>query len=127
LESQAKVALDTNMLLAIGQFRIDVFQEIEKLLPKAKILVPEQVLGELQELQARSKKLEKQARIALEALGKSKAGKIKVEAGNADKALLKLAAGKFIIATNDRELRKKVKKIKGTCIILRKKKFLEME
>ncbi|HIH22087.1 MAG: DNA-binding protein [Candidatus Diapherotrites archaeon] len=127
MESQAKVALDTNMLLAIGQFRIDVFQEIEKLLPKAKILVPEQVLGELQELQARSKKLEKQARIALEALGKSKAGKIKVEAGNADKALLKLAAGKFIIATNDRELRKKVKKIKGTCIILRKKKFLEME
>ena len=34
------VAIDTNMLLAIGQFNVDVFEEIKGITGNAKIVVP---------------------------------------------------------------------------------------
>ena len=127
LESQVKIALDTNMLLAVEKFKLGLLEEIESNFPKALIAVPEQVLQELEILQKRSKSLEKQVKIAKEVLKKAKFKVLQSKESNADKALLELSRNGFIIATNDKELRKKVKKNSGKCLILRKKKFLVLE
>ena len=127
MESQAKVILDTNMLLAVEQLKIDLMQEIENNLPKAKVLLPEQVMQELERLKRKSQKLEKAVKIAEKIIRFGKIKKIKVQAKNADKALLKLAKKGFIIATNDKLLRKKVKSIGGKCLIIRKRKYLTLE
>jgi len=127
LESQVKVALDTNMLLAAEQFKVRLIEEIESKLPKARIVIPNQVITELEKLAGRSKKLEKQVKIARQIIKNWEVKQVEVKASNADKALLTLAKQGFIIATNDRELRKKVKKVFGKCLILRKKKYLIME
>ena len=127
MESQVKVALDTNMLLAAEQFKIRLVEEIESKLSKAKIVIPNQVITELEKLAGRSKKLEKQVKIAMQIIKNEGVKQMEVKASNADKALLTLAKQGFIIATNDRELRKKVKKSFGKCLILRKKKYLTLE
>ena len=127
MESQVKIALDTNMLLAAEQFKIRLVEEIESKLSKAKIVIPNQVITELEKLAGRSKKLEKQVKIAMQIIKNEGVKQMEVKASNADKALLTLAKQGFIIATNDRELRKKVKKSFGKCLILRKKKYLTLE
>ena len=127
MEQQAKVAVDTNMLFTQEQFKVRIVEEIQWLLHNAKIFVPLQVLEELEKLEGTSKKLEKEARIAKQVLKEEKIGKIKVFAENADKALLLLSRKGFIIATNDKALRKKIKESKGKCITLRKKKYLVLE
>ena len=127
MESQVKVALDTNMLLAAEQFKISLVEEIESKLSKAEIVIPSQVITELEKLAGKSKKLEKQVKIAMQIIKNEGVKQIEVKASNADKALLTLAKQGFIIATNDKELRKKVKKSFGKCLILRKKKYLTLE
>lgn len=127
MEQQAKIAVDTNMLFAQEQFKVRIVEEIQGILHNAKIFVPMQVLEELEKLEGKSKRLEKQARIARQVLKEEKIGKIKVFAENADKALLLLSKKGFIIATNDKALRKKIKESNGKCITLRKKKYLILE
>jgi rRNA-processing protein FCF1 len=50
-----------------------------------------------------------------------------VLAANADKALVKLAEKGAIVATNDRELKKEVKKVNGSIMFLRQKRFIVKE
>lgn len=123
MELQNKVVLDTNMLNAIEQFKVDVFERIKDVVPEADFYVSEAVKKELKELKKKSKKLEKQANIAELALKKNKVKTVKTEAKNADKSLLELAKKGFIVATNDKELRKQIG-IK--CLVLRKKKLITM-
>lgn len=124
---QFKVALDTNMLFAQEQFKTRVVEEIQGILHNAKIVIPVQVLEELEKLEKKGKRLEKQVRIARQVLKEEKIGRIKIIAGSADKALLLLSKKGFIIATNDGELRKKIKQAKGKSITLRKRKYLILE
>ena len=51
---------------------------------------------------------------------------VKIRALNADDALKKLSEEKTIIATNDKELKKRVKELNGQVLFLRQKKFLEL-
>lgn len=113
------------MLLYAEKFRIDLDSQAEGLFPHCTKAVPGQVLQELERL-GRKNCLKKQARIAEKVL--SKGFKVlKVEAGDADKALLKLSREGFVIATNDRALRKEIKSNSGKCLIMRKKKYLLLE
>jgi len=126
LESQqARIAFDTNMLLYAEKFKLDLSAQAEEMFPNCKKAVPLQVLEELERL-GKKAALKKQARIAEEILSKGFQS-LRVEAENADKALLKLSAIGYIIATNDRALRKEIKSNSGKCLILRKKKRLFLE
>lgn len=127
MESAVKIALDTNMLLAIEQFKLHLKEEIDRVLPRAELAVPDQVIEELGKLAFKSKALEKQVKIALAFLKAEKVKTLKWREINADKALLGLSKNGFIIATNDKELRKSIKKNSGKCLILRKKKYLILE
>ena len=116
-----KVALDTNMVLAVEQFKVDIFEGIDTLVGKAEFVVPIQVKREIEMLSEK-----KVAGLALGLLEEKKIGIESVEADNADKALEMMAQSGHIVATNDRELRKKIKSFGGKIIYLRKKKTLEM-
>lgn len=121
------IAFDTSMLLEIGRNKIDVFSELKKMFGKAEFIVPEQVVSELKMLEGRKGKGKMQAGIALMVLDANKAERKKVEAKNADSALLKLAKQGFVVATNDAGLRKSIKNVAGSVIYLRKGAFLVFE
>jgi len=120
-----KVALDTNMLLAIKKLKIDIFEEIKESIGKAEFLIPVQVIKEMQKLSEKNKNLEKASNIALQLIKKNKAKEIQSKEKDADKALIELAKKGIIIATNDKELKKKVLKVKGKILNIRKRKKIE--
>ena len=120
-----KVALDTNMLLAIKKLKIDIFEEIKESIGKAEFLIPVQVIKEMQKLSEKNKNMEKASNIALQLIKKNKAKEIQSKEKDADKALIELAKKGIIIATNDKELKKKVLKVKGKILNIRKRKKIE--
>lgn len=128
LQSKPRIAFDTNMLLAIGQLKVDVFSEVEKKFGKEiKLAIPKQVLEELEKFKTGNKTMKRNTGIALEEIEKHKVEKKMVEAGNADNALEKMAKQGFYVASNDAVLRKRIKGFGGKVIYLRQSRFLEIE
>lgn len=123
---QAGIAIDTNMLLAIPQFKVDVLEMAEELLGKQKVVMPEQVYAELSKFAEKKGKTGREAKIALNLAKKRGVKIVKVGAEDADSALLKLAERGFIIATNDKALRKSAKRMPARVLYLRKTKFVEI-
>ena len=121
------IALDANMLLSIEQFKVDVLSQIKLLEGKVKFVIPFQVWKELQSLKKRGKTLEKRVKIAEQLIKKRKVKRVRVTAENADKALVKLAEKGAIVATNDKALKKEIKKVNGIIMFLRKRSFIVKE
>ncbi len=126
MEKYNKVALDTNMLLASGELKINVFREIEKEIGKTEFFVPEEVLKELKKLKKENKTKKKNAEIA-EKLIERECRIIKGENIPADEKMKKLAEQGFIIGTNDKELRKQIKKKGFKTAFVRQKKIIVVE
>ncbi len=119
------VALDTNMLLNIKRFNVDIFAQARGLLGACEFVVPEQVVSELEKMAARGAKLRKEAAVARELLAKNGAKVLKTRFSGADEALKKLAP-EAIVATNDKALKDSVKELGGRVLQLRQRKYLEM-
>lgn len=126
MEQTCRIALDTNFLLAIGQFKVDVFEGIREKIGGARFFVPGQVLKELNAVKRKGKSEKAAAEIALKEIKKNKVKALKVSAANADSALLKLAQKGFFVATNDSALKRELKKCTHL-LYLRKKSFVEMD
>jgi len=128
LQSRVRIAFDTNMVLAIGQLKVDVFSEARKMFgEKAEFLIPEQVAVELQALAGKNLALKKAAGIALEEIEAHKVKAEEVKAANADDALVEMAQKGCFVATNDAVLRKRIKDFGGKVIYLRQGHFLKTE
>ncbi|PIN84678.1 MAG: hypothetical protein COV47_06240 [Candidatus Diapherotrites archaeon CG11_big_fil_rev_8_21_14_0_20_37_9] len=125
MEQSSKVAFDTNMLLNIARFNIDVFEETGKLLGKAEFVVPRQVIQELDKLSHNGPKTRKEANVAKILIEKRHVKIVENAEKGADEALRKMAP-ETIIATNDKELKNSVKKLNGKVLYLRQKKKLEI-
>jgi len=122
LQNSPKIALDTNMLLAIQQLGVDVFAEIERLFGKnAEIALPKQVLAELKELAEKGK-----GKIGLQEIERHGVKIEEIDAGNADEALLNMSKQGYLVASNDAVLRKRIKGFGGKVIYLRQRNFLEI-
>ena len=125
--SNSKVVFDTNMLLAITQFKTDVVGQVKELLGQnAKLFVTGNVMKELEVIASERIKQEKDIKIIKEILEKNGVNTVEV-AGNTDDGLLELAGRDFLVATNDKALRKRIKSIGRKIIYLRKKKLIELE
>ncbi len=120
-----KVALDTNMLLYITSHKIDIFEEIKGIFGNVQFIVPQSVLDELERLKKVNKNRAKQVAIALELIKRNNA-KIAKLSNDADTDLLALAKEGAAVATNDKELKKRIKDFGGRVIYLRKEKVLEV-
>ena len=122
------VILDTNALMMLFEFSIDLESELNRLLGSYCIFVPTTVLDELKFLSEKGNG--KQKRIAKSALALSKNYKCMQTDLNesVDDSLISIAKEKNgIILTNDRELRKKLKEMDLKVIFLRAKKKLSMQ
>jgi len=109
--------LDTNFILTCVKQKIDFFEEIP--LMGMQIVIPKQVINELKNLKNSNSVL------ALKLLEKNKFKEVDIGKGHVDKKLIKFAKenSDAVVATLDREIKKKVKNQK---LVIRSKKKLEV-
>ncbi len=126
-----KVILDSNFLLIPSQFKIDVFESMMNLLSQRhEPTILSTTLHELQTMgQKGPPKLRKQAQIALKLAERCQM--VKVEKGKDetnDDVIIRIATEwRSPVATNDRELRKRLRDQNLPVIFLRGKSRLELE
>jgi rRNA-processing protein FCF1 len=120
-----KAILDTSFILTCVKQKIDFLDEIKFM--GIKVLIPEEVLDEVRKIMKSGKKLHfrENAKLALKILNKNGFKKIKLGTAHVDKGLVDFAKKNkdVIVATLDRELKKKIKKPK---LVIRRKKKLEV-
>ncbi|MBS3168244.1 ribonuclease VapC [Candidatus Woesearchaeota archaeon] len=111
------IIVDTNFLIYCAKFKIDFFSEIDRLmLTNYKIVTLNTIIEELEKVKPKELKLIKRFLEKVEI--------IKTNEKKVDKELQFLSSKDFIIATQDRELKQK---LKGPKIIIRQKKYLELK
>jgi rRNA-processing protein FCF1 len=116
--------LDTNFILSCLRKKIDFFSEIE--LKGIKILIPEEVIHELNNLAEKGgKTVQNEAKIALLHLKKNSFEKISLKTKNVDNGIVKIAQEnkEYIVGTLDKEIKNK---IKNPQFIIRGEKNLEI-
>jgi rRNA-processing protein FCF1 len=126
-----KIMLDTNFLFVPSQFHLDIFEELDRLLgQQVEPLILSSTLEELQKLvKSRSVKKSKQALLGLKLAEKCRVVGVKRKSGelNDDVILRASVEMKSPVATNDRELRKKLRSAGVPVIFLRQKSTLAVD
>lgn len=122
-----KIILDTNFLLVPAKFKVDVFEEMERVVDqKFKLVVPESIREELERLAEGKSEDARAARTGLKLLERENVEFVKTK-NKADEAIIELVDENTIVATMDKDLKKRLKN-KGIGIIyLRGKSHLSME
>ncbi len=113
-KSPAKVLFDTNLLMAVFEGPVNVIERVEELLEtKVRPVILRLQLQELERI-ASSKKRQKAARIASTVLEYVKKRAFEVFEGGegaVDDAIVEVSKREgYIVATNDRELRRRLRK-----------------
>ncbi len=124
-----KVILDTNFLLVPGELGIDIFSEIERLIQERhEIVVFENTLEELETLIDRDKsKHSFNAKLGFIMAKQKNLKTIKGFSGHVDDIILDYTKSKpenFIVATQDKDLKRRLKKNHVKTIGVRQKKYL---
>ena len=126
-----KILLDTNFLLIPIQFKLDIFSEIHDICNfNYKLFILDKTIEELNNIIEKQKgKSKEAAKFALKLIKLKKISIIKTkEKLTADRLILKKANKKeYIIATQDKFLKKQLKIRQIPLIILRQKKRLILE
>jgi len=121
------VILDTNAVLMLFEFNINLEDELSRLIGLYRIMIPSTVEKELKIL---SKKYSGNKKIYAKAAIKliNKYEKMNVKSDNADDSIFLLAKkiDNCFVLTNDKELKDRIKKIPRKVIFLRAKKKLEI-
>ena len=126
-----KVVLDANFFFVPSQFSLDIFEELANLLNQRfePILLSSTQKELLGLAKSNSPKKQKQARLALRLAEKCRV--VPAEKGLSetyDDVIVRVAAAwKSPVATNDRELRRRLRNLGVPVIFLRQKHRLELE
>ena len=104
--------------------KIHGFDEITAERP-AKFFVLTRVLWELQVKAKQDKKIKREVAIVKELLKKNGVKEIESKNENADDEML-AKSKEFVVATNDKELRERIKSFGGRSIYIRSLSFIEM-
>jgi rRNA-processing protein FCF1 len=129
IQIMAQVLLDTNFMITSVKEKIDFFDKLERL--GFKILIPKQVINELKIIVASKKKLRirRDAKLILKILEKKKGRFRRVDLAKYGKNTDNKIKGfgdkhrKIVIATLDKELKKKIQNPK---LVIRERKKLEI-
>lgn len=126
-----KVILDANFLFVPLQFHIDIFEELQKLLAqRLNFVVLSPTLQELQKLAAKgSPKIRRQTSFALKLIEKCCVINVKqLPDETHDDVVARVAVEwRCPVATNDRTLRRKLRKLGVAVVYLRERSRLEVE
>ncbi|MBD3164514.1 hypothetical protein GF323_04890 [Candidatus Woesearchaeota archaeon] len=126
-----KIILDTNFLLIPYTLKVDIFVEIDRIIQdRYEICIIDRTIAELDNIIEKQKGKEKQAaKFAKELIRKKKIREIKTEESNqsVDEEILNLSEKEeIIVATQDKELKEKLKESGARVIILRQKSHLKL-
>lgn len=121
-----KIILDTNLLMAIGQFNVDIFSEISRICDfKYELFVLDRQIGELEKISKKSGKNKKAANLALALIKEKKVSIIKTkEKKHVDDLILEITEKDDVVATVDKNLKKRALSEGKKVIFLRQKKYL---
>lgn len=126
-----KIILDSNFLMSQIQFRIDIFQELEKILnQKIHPIIPISVFEEIEKItKSNDRKQSKNAKIMLDILKGVEILRVEKKYGETtDELILRLASEiSCLVATNDKKLRLILKKAGIPVVFLRQKSHLQVE
>jgi len=115
--------LDTSFIISAIKNKLDIFEE----LAQYKIIIPKQVINEIERIKDSKQKLKTRnsAKLALKIIKKNKSKNPDLGKGHTDKRILQFAKAnqRTIVATLDKELKSK---LKGRTLIIRNKKKLEV-
>ena len=119
-----KIIIDTNALMAIGEFKLDLFLEIERACDfNYSIIILQGTIDELKEIQAKQRgKFKRAAKLALSVL-KAKNIKIVKSEGHVDNSLVDYSRKGDLVLTQDVGLKKRLTK---PYLIIRQKKKVSM-
>jgi rRNA-processing protein FCF1 len=121
-----KIIIDTNFLLLPSEFKVDIFTEIERLVPRDhKLYIIDGTIAELHKIiEGKNKSKDKlNAKIGLQLVEQKKIAKIESK-GHVDDVIVDVADKDTIVATSDKELRRRLRAKKIKLISLRKKQYL---
>ena len=126
------VLLDSNFLILPISSKIDIFREIENLLPRRILFtVIPPILSELIRLSRKSSKIGKQALVALQFKSKCKILHMEnegISGRNVDDVIVDFAkTRRIIVATTDINLKKRLREIHVPVIYLRGHSRLELD
>ena len=122
MKMKKKIILDTNFLVAPFQMSVSVFDQLEKLFPEAEIYTLEDIIQEAKSIESGrygdlvTKLVDQQEVEVLETEGN----------GEVDDLLVQLC-DEFLVATNDKELKQRIKDEGRPVMIVRGKDHLEVE
>lgn len=126
-----KIILDTNFLFVPFQFHLDIFEELNRLCVQSiEPLILSSTFEELQKLvKSHSVKKSKQALLGLKLAEKCRVVKIERENDESnDDVILKAAVEmNCAVATNDRELRRKLRNVDLPVVFLRQRSTLAVD
>jgi len=125
LAGKIKIMLDTNFLLTMVRHKIHGFDEIKGKLP-AEFYTLGRVVYELKALGKNDKKIANEVRLVEAVLKANNVKIIDSTMEDVDKELISIS-GEYVIATNDRELRRKVKEAGGKTIFIRSLTYVDVE
>ena len=123
-----KVILDTNFLLIPGNFKVDIFEEIDRICDfKYTLCVVDKTLDELEKIISEQKGKDKaSAKMALDILKVKGVKVLKTDSGKlVDDILVDIAQEEQVaVATQDKALKLRLKEKGARIILLRQKKHL---
>ena len=120
-----KIIFDSNFLIDVARFRIDL-DILNEICGKCEFTILSCVLSELKEIAKSKGKNGTFAKLALKNLKLKRFKILKVKEKNTDNAILRVSDENTIVATNDKELRKKLKEKGVKTIYIRAKKKIVM-
>ena len=121
-----KILLDTNFILDTLRYKLDfsIFQDLEE---KAELFITSETLREIKSIANRRTKEGRLAMIVLKLIKSQKINIIQSQRKEVDEDLIYLAKKEgFIVATNDKDLKEKLKKENVRVVCLRNKKKIEV-
>lgn len=124
-----KIILDTNFLMIPYIFKVDIFEEIKKIVPFNYELwiidkTKEELLGIIEKQRGKDKEAAKFAMGFIK--GKHLKTIRKNQSISVDDAIMEIADKDTVVATQDAELKRKLRKKGVPLIVLRQKKYLRM-
>ena len=121
-----KIILDTNFLMAVSQFKIDIFSEIDRIADfRYDICIVDKTIDELKHIIRTAKGKDKfAASIALQLIISRGIKQIKTGKGKTDDLIVENSDKDTLVATQDVLLRKRLKPKKAGFIGIRQKKVL---
>ena len=125
MSDKIKILLDTNFLLNMVRYKIHGFEEIKGKVP-AEFFVLTRVLWEMEVKAKNDKKIRNEVKIVKEILANNEVKELNSKIENVDTELMEMSK-KYVIATNDKELRERIKSFGGRSIYIRSLSFIDLE